>query len=265
MSRLARIFLLHFQHALNYRARSFVWFLIAFINPLMLLLFWQGVLSDSALLYGWSLNTMRSYYLLLIAGQSTLIVHIEEEVAFQDIRMGELSKFLVRPIPYFIMKLYQELPHRLMNGGYAIIAIGLLLAFFRMPLVISTDLSIVFLSIIIIICAFLISFLFKMVLAFCAFWILNTDSIMETSEVLSFALSGLIIPLNLFPQAMQNFANFTPYPYILYYPITAVLGMYNVSELLHILLVQLGFILGLSVLYRVLWRHGVMKFTGMGQ
>lgn len=265
MARLIRMFLLHFQHALNFRARSFVWFLISFINPLVLLLFWQGVLSRSAVLNGWTLDTMRSYYLLLIAAQSVLMVHIEEEVGVQDIRMGELSKFLVRPVSYFYMKLYQELPHRLMNGGYSIIAIAILLAAFRVPLVVAQDLPSILLSAAIIICAFMVSFLFKMVLAFCAFWILNVDSIMETNDVLAFALSGLIIPLDLFPQVMQQFASFTPYPYILYYPITAVLGMQTPAQLLQILVIQIGYIAVLSLLYRMMWSRGVKKFTGMGQ
>ncbi len=265
MARLIRMFFLHFQHALNFRARSFVWFLISFINPLVLLLFWQGVLTNNAVLHGWTLDSMRSYYLLLIAAQSVLMVHIEEEIGVQDIRMGELSKFLVKPVSYFYMKLYQELPHRLMNGGYSIIAISVLFVAFRMPLIVTHDLSSILLAIAIIICAFLVSFLFKAVLAFCAFWILNVDSVMETNDVLAFALSGLIIPLDLFPQSMQTIASFTPYPYILYYPITAVLGMQTHEQLAHTVLVQLGYIAVLAVLYRVMWHHGVRKFTGMGQ
>lgn len=265
MARLMRMFFLHVQHALNFRARSFVWFLISFINPLVLLLFWQGALSQTAVLNGWTLDTMRSYYLLLIAAQSTLIAHIEEDVATYDIRMGDLSKYLVRPVSYFTMKLYVELPHRIINGVYALVAIAILLATFRTPLTHTSDPAKIILAIATLVAAFTLSFLFKMVLAFCAFWILNIDSLLETNDVLSFALSGLIIPLDLFPQTMQHIANITPYPYMLYYPITAVLGLRTIDELLHILLVQVLYIVALSTLYQIMWRRGIRKFTGMGQ
>lgn len=44
--RYVKIFLLHFQDALHSRARSLVWFPVAFIGPLLLLLFWQGAISE---------------------------------------------------------------------------------------------------------------------------------------------------------------------------------------------------------------------------
>ena len=265
MMRDLKIFLLYSQHAFQYRARSFIWFLLAFLNPFVLLLFWQGILSQNTTLAGWSIDSIRTYYLLLMAGQAILINHVELTIGIVDIMQGELVRDLMKPYSYFKIKLLSESPWRFFQGFYAVVTITALSYVFGITLTFANSITMMLLAILIVINAFLLSFLFKAVIGFAAFWMTNIDSLLDTNEVLLFALSGMVLPLNLFPSWMQTFANFTPYPYILYYPITAIIGMHNIQDLIYIILAQFGVISVFTVLYKVMWDKGKKKFSGLGQ
>src|SRR3989304_6642440 len=105
--RYVRMLLLHFDLALVSRSRSFIWFLITLINPLIYLTFWRGALTaGSASPIGWSLSSVASYYLLLVIAGAFLSVHIEEVVAYYDIQQGWLSNYLTRPFSYFWFKFF---------------------------------------------------------------------------------------------------------------------------------------------------------------
>lgn len=265
MGRHLRIFALYFQHAFQHRARNFVWFLIAFINPLVLLLFWQGILSGDQKLQGWDINSMRTYYLFLIMAQAALMHHVELTVGFNDIKQGELMRELLKPYSYFAMRLIAETPWRALQTSYAVITVLMVSYLLKAPIEVSHDLRIIFLAVLIAANAFFISFLFKMIVGFTAFWMTNIDSVLEVNDVLLFGLSGLVMPINLFPQWMQTLAHFTPYPYILYYPISAFIGVHNSAELFNIMLQQFGWIAGLLILISVMWNRGLKKFSGIGQ
>lgn len=265
MRRYLRIIALYSQHVFQHRARNFLWFLIAFINPLVLLLFWQGILSDNQTLHGWNINSIRTYYLLLIIAQAGLMNHVELYVAYVDIKQGELMRELLKPFSYFSIRVISESPWRILQMTYAIVTVSLLVAFLKIPLELEQNLPIIALSLVIAFNAYILSFFFKMMLGLTAFWMTNIDSILETNDVLIFSLSGLIIPINLFPSWMYTVANATPFPYILYYPITAFIGMYSSAELLQIILIQLGWIIGFFAICKLMWRQGLRKFSGIGQ
>lgn len=265
MGRHLRIFALFFQHVFQHRARNFMWFLIAFINPLVLLLFWQGILSGDQRIQGWNIDSMRTYYMFLIMAQAALMHHVELTVAFNDIKQGELMRELLKPYPYFLMRLTAETPWRTIQAFYSVIAVIIVPYLLKAPIVASHDSMIILQAVLIAVNAFFISFLFKMIVGLVAFWMTNIDSVLEVNDVSLFALSGLVMPVNLFPQWMQTVAHFTPYPYILYYPISSFIGIYNSADLLNIILLQFGWIVGLFILSSLMWKRGLKKFSGIGQ
>ena len=115
MKRLLAIFFLYAQHALEYKSRSFVWFLLVLLDAGVYLLYWRGVLTGPNASTVWSLSKALSYYMLLLVAGSFLEAHIKEEIAFEDIQYGRLSQYLLRPFPYIGFKFFQELPWRIIQ------------------------------------------------------------------------------------------------------------------------------------------------------
>ncbi len=259
-----RIFLLYFQQAFVYRGRSVVWFFISLFNPLILLLFWYAALTSGTTTVSWSLSDVTAYYVLLIIAASFLDVHIEETVAVHDISEGGLNAYLVKPISYAVVKLCNELPYRILQGSFGIIVFfiirfGLGIQF---PLVygVFEILSAVFM----ILCAFCVSFLFKMIVGLSAFWTTDYSGLAEMTGVLILLFGGFLIPLEFFPRFWQTVASFTPFPYSTYFPVLAVQGRIPLLEMWRIIGIQLGWILVLFLAYQGMWRRGVKLYTGVG-
>lgn len=106
------------EHVLEFRSRSFVWFLVSLFNPLLMLLFWRGALQSNNV--GITLPAVTSYYFLLTVAGALLTSHVEEGVANIDIQEGKLSQYLIRPFSFFWLKFFEEFPYRFIQGLYAI-------------------------------------------------------------------------------------------------------------------------------------------------
>ncbi len=260
-----KILFLHFQDALEDRSRSFVWFLLALIDPLLLLLFWRGALAASGGdIGGWQLSSITAYYLLLTIASSLLVVHIEEVVAYYDIYQGWLANYLLRPVSYFWYKLLQELPYRLLQGT---MGIGVfLMMWLALGNLLNVDVSTGNLvrSLIIALLAFGISFLLKMVLGLSALWTTDFTGLAQLLEVTFLLFGGFIVPLSLFPTWLERLAYSLPFPYIVYFPVVSFQGRLTTVDFYRVLWAQLLWAVVLFLLSMILWRRGVQKFTGVG-
>src|SRR3989344_4542211 len=106
MIRYVRIFLLYLQTIIEYRSKSFIYFLTALFNPLIMILMWSGSEKIDAV---FNLSSIYSYYLLLAVADAVLICRIEEDISTRDIHEGYLSQYLLKPFSYFKIKFFEEL------------------------------------------------------------------------------------------------------------------------------------------------------------
>lgn len=260
------MFLLNFQIVIIERAISFVWFLIALIPPFVLYLYWRGALaSHGGNIAGWTLSTISTYYFMLVIASSCFMAHIEENVAREDIQQGGLTKFLVKPFSYYILKLFLETPWRILQGFYGVVVLLLFAFFFKNLFVIASDMKILALSIVIIILAFILSFTFKMIVGLSAFWLTDVGGFFQLVEAIILLCAGLLLPLSLLPDTLAKIAYVLPFAYMIYFPIISLQGTQNIGQLMHIIAIQLVWIAIMAYLYSLLWKKGVRKFTGIGQ
>ena len=263
--RYARIFLFHFQDILQDRSRALVWFLVAIINPLVAIIFWRGATLDPAASNSSvSISQISSYYFYLLFASSLLLAHIETDVGYYDIQEGRLTSYLLKPFSYLQMKFYTEFSYRLVQGFYGIIVfillrslIGSFVTFVRTPQAIT-------LIILIGLLAFCLSFLFKMIIGISALWLVDFRGFQQFSDVVVWLLSGLIVPITFFPSQIQLVAHVLPFSYMLYHPILAFQGLYDVNRLVGIALTQIIWIALLFGIYKILWMRGIKKYTGVG-
>ncbi len=264
--RYLRIFLLNFEIVITERAKAFVWFLIALIPPFILYLYWRGALaSNGGTISGWTLSTISTYYLMLLLVYAIAMSHIEKSVSRDDIQQGGLTKFLVKPFSYYILKFFEETPWRILESFYAVLLLLVFTFFFKNLLIITTDAKILALSVIIIILAYILSFTFKMILGLCAFWLTDVGGFHQLMDAIVLLSAGLLLPLSLLPDALAKITYALPFAYIIYFPIIALQGTQNIQQLMHIIFTQLVWIAIMAYLYSVLWKNGVRKFTGVGQ
>lgn len=263
--RYARIFFLFFEHVYQYRSRIFIYFLIALLSPLIFLLYWRGVyLSSGEIFAGWSFSRIASYYFLFIIAGGLLLVHVEED-AEEDIHEGNLASFLVKPFSYFWMKFCSELPWRLIQGLFGCVAFLILITLYGRFVQISLSLDRIIPIFIIIVLGYMLSFIFKMIILLCAFWTTDISGLRQLADIVLFIFAGFVVPIHFLPDWLYRFTLFLPFPYMIYFPVRALLGDMSVPELTETIVIQIAWIGILIILYRALWTAGTKKFSAVGR
>lgn len=263
--RYARIFFIHFQDVLESRVRVFIWFLIPLSDVFILLLFWKGPLEGEAVLSNWTYSAIASYYVLLTIVVSSIVCHIEEDVSKTDIKNGQLVNYITKPLSYILIKFFQEVPWRILQGGYALFFAVLFFILFPSLFTVSQTFEGVLFTILIFCFAFLLSFTYKMIIGIAAFWLTDTAGLYELLEISTVIFGGLLMPLTLMPEWVAKIAYFLPFSYMTYFPVVALQGRLSTMELLQVLLIQIVWLGILGILYSFLWKKGIEKFHTVGQ
>ncbi len=266
MMRYFNIFIIYSQLAIEVKSLSVVWFFTSLIGPLLMLIFWNSATaSQGGSILGWTYSNFATYYLLIVFASSLLLSHIEGRVAEDHIKQGELTNWLLKPVSYFLVNFVTELPWRFIQGSFAIIAIVFFAVFTQGIVEITASPLALVLAVVSAILAYLLSFLFKMCLAFLAFWFTEISGIMLIVEIIFEICGGIIIPLLFLPSGLQAFLNMLPFPYMIYYPILSILGKLNTEEQLKIIMIQVVWILIFTIIYKFLWKKGIKQYAAIGR
>lgn len=248
---------LYFERVFEYRLRSFIWLLLPLTNNMTLILFWTGA--------GLNTPTLSTYYILMTVGGLLTTSHVEYEVSEIDIKQGQLVNYLTKPISYYWMNVLNEIPYRVLQAVYASMLLGGLILFFPEILDMSLNLLFIPLILIIFILGYLLSFTFKLNIAYLSFWFKDIDGLMELVTIILIVFSGGIMPLTWYPPLMQTISNFLPFAYSGYYTITALQGAVPFFGLLTIIAIQCVWLCLLLIINNTLWKNGIKEFTAVGQ
>lgn len=181
------------------------------------------------------------------------------------IRSGELSNDLLRPMSVFTYGLANMLASRM---------IAVMMDFLPGMVVYSLILPPSFLTpasmlrfFVLMIPTFFLNYLLSFLVGLCAMVVKNDTSLQAISGVLVAFAGGSLIPMEFYPKWLNLLMDFLPYKYIYYYPIQIFLnkfsgdvwGMWG-----KIIFIQGIWILGLYVLYQILWGRAVKRYCAVG-
>ncbi|MDO8609465.1 MAG: ABC-2 family transporter protein [bacterium] len=261
-----RILLLHFQRVFEHRMRSFVWFLVSLYNPLIYILFWKGAfLVNKGVINNWTMSSMTSYFFILTIIASTLMAHIEEDVSLYDIQEGQLTQYLLKPFSYFLLKFFEELHYRLLQGGYGLVLLLVLTLIFGPFITITHDLTTLLFAVLIAVCAYILSFIFKMIVGFIAFWTVDIMGVFLFLDIIMLIFAGFVVPIEFLLHPLNIIAKFLPFSYIIYYPVIAFQGKLSIIQSINIIIIQLIWIMFFTIIYQIMWKKGMRKFSGVSQ
>jgi ABC-2 type transport system permease protein len=149
----------------------------------------------------------------------------------ERIRTGDVSVDLYRPVPllwwYYAGDLGRATYH-FCTRGLAPSVIGLVLFDIRGPASVAATAGFgvsIFLAV-------TVSFAMRFLVAATAFWVLDSSGIRLMSSVLSMALSGLTLPLNLVPGVAGTVVRALPWASYVQVPIDVYLGKHQGTDLL---------------------------------
>ena len=82
--------------------------------------------------------------------------------------------------------------------------------------------------------------------------------------MVSFFLSGHMIPIDFFGEPYATWMKYLPFSYLAYFPAAVVLGKYTHAELVRELAIQAAWVVALLVANRVAFARGIRRYGAFG-
>jgi ABC-2 type transport system permease protein len=255
--RIATFMSVYYAYMVEYRAELILWVLAGSL-PLILMGVW--IQASQGGRFGLSSVEFARYFLAVFVIRQFTVVWVVWEFE-REIIEGKLSPRLLQPIDPVWHHVASHLAERLARMPFAALLVGLFFLLYPQAFWIPS-LPNLLLFLISVGLSFTLRFLTQYTFAILAFWTERASAIEQFYFLFYLFLSGMIAPLELFPEAVRNVVLWTPFPYMIYFPASLLLGLpVNIGQgFLAILLWGIGF----YILSRWLWRQGLKRYSGMG-
>ena len=236
-----------------------------FFAPLSLIVMyflWQAIYTNTGttVIQGFTFNELITYYTLSWIVGIMIYTHIDEALR-HEVRKGKVVKDLLKPINYVLSHFYITVGHRTYASiveAIPILIIGFV--FFNIQFNLA---SFPFFLVSLILAIFL-NFLIAALVGLTAFWLVHNRGVMKLRRVLSYFLSGGMIPLTFFPLWFQNLSMFLPFQYLTFVPINMWLGKYSIQETLMLMAIHLVWVIALYIICALVWKAVMKKVAVVG-
>ena len=242
--------------------RSF-FFILAFgwmIPPLIYLSVWTTAAGDIGI-NGYTRDEFIVYYLVLILVNQVTYAQTNWTIG-DPIRYGQINHVLMRPIPPIFDTLAAEFAGKVVYLIFDVPVIAALFFILRPEVTIQLAKLLIFIPTLIF--AWSLRFLWGYWLALLAFWSTRADAILALQDSLIFLLAGQVAPVALLPGSLQILAVSLPYRYMVAFPVEVLTGILSLNEILFGIVIQLGWLGIALVLFSIIWRLGLRRFSAVG-
>ena len=255
------------QSNLTYRVNYLTRTLFGFIPLFAMLSLWRTIYAANGgdrLLSGYTQAQMIFYYLMVAIVDVFTAVNEDDWQIAADIREGNISQFLLKPVDYLWYRLCLFFSGRLtfvlMAGGPLAIFVFCFRNYFVAP---ASGLALAAFPVSLLLTA-LLQFFLSYAMAMLAFWILEISTFIFILFAFEYLASGHLFPLDLLPLPLQHVLAFTPFPSMLYAPIGIYMGKIAGCGVATALLTQLFWVLVMYGFARFMWARGIKHYSAFG-
>lgn len=247
----------YYAYMVEYRAELMFWVLSGSL-PLILL----GVWTEAAQSGSFSLSPadFARYFLIVFLTRQLTVVWVIWDVE-KEVVQGTLSFRLLQPLDPFWHHFAGHAAERLARIPFIAILIALFFGLYPEALWMPS-LSRMGLYLLAVTLAFCLRFLVQHTFAMFSFWIERAVAIEQFWFLFYLFLSGMAAPLALFPPLVAQIAMWTPFPYLIYFPVAVLLELDTpVAQGFGVMVIWL---LLFGIANRYLWHKGLQRYSGMG-
>lgn len=255
------------QNTLVYRVNFLFRASFALVPLAATLFLWKTIYAGKgagAQVAGYTLAEMVSYYLIVTLVDALTAVTDDDWQVASDIREGTISQFLVKPIDYLGYRLCLFLSGRLVYTAVAGVPIVLFFLLQRQYFVLPADWTTFGLFAGSLVLTGLLQFFISYTLALLAFWVLEVATFIFIAFAFEYIAGGHLFPLDILPPGLMEALAYTPFPYLLFFPVSVYLGQTTGAALWRGLALQAGWTLAAYLLARWVWRRGIRHYAAFG-
>ncbi|SBT44237.1 ABC transporter permease [Micromonospora narathiwatensis] len=246
--------------AVTYRGRIALSVLTVFF-PLLMMAVWLTVVAEGGPPAGWSTGDFLSYY-----AAATLLWNLTgDRVVWQwdaDLRSGDLSVRLLRPVHPFHQYASGDLGHRLLF--LTMLVPALVLAALLVP---GLDYPVTPGRLVAVAAAVVLAYALSLVMAstfaLIGFWSTQASNVWLLWWGLGSFASGWVAPLALMPDWLRTAALVLPFRTAMGFPVELLMGRLDAGQAAYGFAVGLGWLAVFGLLYRVAWRRGVRRYQAV--
>lgn len=254
------------QNTLVYRANFFFRATFGLI-PLMAIIFvWRTIYAGKSggNVASYDLAQMISYYLVIVIVDALTAVTEDDWQIAADIKDGNISQFLLKPMDYLTYRLCLFGAGRIIFAAVAMVPTCAFIWLLRDNFVFPPDAMAAAWFAVSMVLTALLQFLFSFTLALLAFWVLEVATFIFIAFAFEYLAGGHLFPLDLLPPAIAGALDYTPFPYMLFFPVSIWLGRVTGDALWLGVLVQLLWVVAAYALARLVWSRGIRKYSAVG-
>lgn len=248
-----------FALSTEYRAEMLIW-IVSGSLPLIMMLIWIGLAKDGPV-GGYTATDFAAYFLTVFLVRQITVVWVLWDLD-REIRLGELSPKLLRPLDPYWEHVVGNLAEKTLRIPIVLlpVALGLWLTGGRL------DLSLLNIAVFIVTVAGAWTIRFNQQYSFglLTFWFDQVLGLEQTYFALYIGLSGALVPLDLFPDAVRLVIAYTPFPYMIDFPAQVLLGKVAGADLWRGLAAQGAWVLAFAGLRLLLWHRGLKRYGAVG-
>ncbi|MGA2543924.1 MAG: ABC-2 family transporter protein [Verrucomicrobiota bacterium] len=253
------------ENTLVYRFNFFFRAAASLLPLLATIYLWQTIYrgrnSDVA---GYSLAAMISYYLLVTIVDTLTAVNEDDWQIAADIKDGNISQFLLKPMDYLTYRICLFLSGKLVFTAISIVPVGIFIFCFRHYFVGPPGWAMSGCFVLSVLLTGLLQFFMSYTMALLAFWLLEVSTIIFILFAFEYIAGGHLFPLNILPHGLEMALQCTPFPYLLYFPVNVYLGQASAAEVWRGLAIQSGWVVLFYFVARWVWRRGIRTYTAVG-
>jgi ABC-2 type transport system permease protein len=256
------------QNNLTYRFNFLARTLFGFIPLTAILLLWRNIYAgkgEGASIATFTLMEMTTYYLIVTMVDALTAVNEDDWQIAADIKDGNISQFLLKPVDYLWFRFCLFLSGRATYITVAFLPIAAVVYFLRQNFILPPDWGTFAIFLCSVFLTAMLQFFLSYTMAMLAFWLMEISTLVFILYAFEYIASGHMFPLDILPTSVQFvLMNFTPFPYQLYLPVGIYLGKITGTKLVLGLAMQAAWVVIAYLLARFAWFRGIKKYAAAG-
>lgn len=255
------------KRQMAYKGAFYLFIFISLFSSFIMYFLWMAIYgsTDNGSLGGLTQNEMVVYVFMGYVTSSIVTISISDWVS-NDVVRGDVAMNLIKPIDYrvsLIVRAMGNMIYRFLMPG-VFIWIGLEIYKYQNLGMAVTGIENILLYLLSCVMSFLIYVLFDFCFGMIAFFTTYIFGMLMVKEALLSFLTGQLIPLSFFPEAIQKVFDFLPFSSMVYTPVMIYLGKYSGEELVFVLARQIAWVIILYMLGSLIWKKVTKRLIILG-
>lgn len=249
-----------FSEAVAYRAEMFVW-VLSTTMPFVNMALWSAVAGQGTV-GGYGRAQFVAYFLCTFIVRQVTGAWAAWQMNF-EVRTGTMTTRLMRPLHPILHYAVENLAYTPLKLLVSLPVVALvLLTVGREAL--NHDPLLWAMAAVALFGAWLISFLANVCVGTLSLYMEQSLKLMDIWLAAFVVFSGYVVPVTLFPPALQAAVDWLPFRYIIGFPVELMTGALDRTQALWLLAGQWAWIVALGALGHVLWQRGLERFGAVG-